>query len=269
MNFSVLISTYYGEDAEEVDECLESTYNQTVVPDEVVIVKDGPLPADLDGVVDDWANRYPDRTKLVSFEENRGTGEALRVGLSECTHELIAKVDSDDLSVEDRFEKQTAYLADNPDVAAVGSYMREILPNGDERIREVPESPEEVRSYARFRAPITHPTSMYRKSAVESVGGYRDLQSMQDYDLWVRLLVAGYDLANIPDVLVESEVGTDWHARRGGFEYASIEFNLLREFRRMGFLDNREFLLNVCTKMPVRMSPNVVRKLLYSTVLRG
>lgn len=269
MNFSVLISTYCGEEADEVNECLRSTYNQTVPPDEVVIVKDGPLPPDLDGVVDEWADKYPDRTKVIAFEENRGTGEALQAGLAECTHELIAKVDSDDISVEERFERQSNYLTENPNVAAVGGYMKEILPNGKERVREVPESPKEIRSYARFRSPINHPTSMYRKSAVESVGGYRDLRSMQDYDLWVRLLVAGYELANITDVLVESEFNDDWHARRGGIEYAKIEFDLLRDFRKIGFLNNSEFLINICTKMPVRMSPEVVRRILYSNILRG
>lgn len=268
MNFSVLISTYHGEAADDVNDCLESTYGQTVLPDEVVIVKDGPLPPELDDVVDEWSDRYPERTKVIAFEKNRGTGKALQAGLSACTHELIAKVDSDDVSVKNRFKRQIEYLADNPDIAAVGAYMKEILPNGEQRVREVPESSEEVRSYARFRAPINHPTSMYRKSAVESVGGYRDLRSMQDYDLWIRLLVAEYDLANIPEVLVKSEVSDNWHARRGGIEYARIEFDLLRDFRRMGFLNNRELLFNICTKMPVRMAPNIVRKTLYSTILR-
>lgn len=269
MNFSVLISTYHGENPDEVDDCLRSTFDQTVLPDEVVIVKDGPLPSDLDAVVDKWADDYPDRTEIIAFEENRGTGKALQAGLSACTHDLIAKVDSDDVSTSNRFERQTEYLADNPNVAAVGTYMREILPDGTEQVREVPESPEEVRSYARYRSPITHPTSMYRKSAVESVGGYRDLRSMQDYDLWVRLLMAGYDLANIPEVLVETEIDENWYERRGGVEYASIEFELLVEFWKSGFLNNREFLINLCTKMPVRLSPTFVRKALYSTTLRS
>lgn len=268
MSFSVLISTYHGENPAEVDNCLESTYEQTLHPDEVVIVKDGPLPLDLDNTVNKWADRYSDRTKVIAFEENRGTGKALQTGLAECTHELIAKVDSDDISIEERFERQFEYLTNNPNVAAVGGYMKEILPDGEERIREVPESPEDLSSYARYRSPINHPTSMYRKSAVESVGGYRDLRSMQDYDLWVRLLTAGFDLANIPEVFVVSEVGEDWHARRGGIEYAKIEFDLLVDFWKMGFLDTREFLVNICTKLPIRVSPNVVRKLLYSKILR-
>lgn len=268
MNLSVLISTYHGENPVDVDNCLESTYEQTLPPDEVVIVKDGPLPLELDNTVDKWANRYSDCTKVIAFEENRGTGKALQTGLAECAHDLIAKVDSDDTSIKERFEKQFEYLTNNPSVAAVGGYMKEILPDGEERIREVPESSKDLRSYARYRSPINHPTSMYRKSAVESVGGYRDLRSMQDYDLWVRLLLSGYNLANIPEVLATSEVSEDWYARRGGIEYAQIEFGLLVDFWKRGFLNNYQFLVNICTKTPIRLSPKFIRKFLYSYLLR-
>lgn len=265
---SVLISTYHGEDPDDVDICLETTYTQSRQPDEVVIVEDGPLPSELQSVVDTWRDRYPDVTKIISFEENRGTGAALKTGLSECTGELVAKVDSDDFSHETRLERQLQFLNDNPGVAAVGGYMREILPDGSNRVRKVPESPEEIRSYAKYRSPINHPTSMYRREVAEAVGGYRDLRSMQDYDLWVRMLNDGYVLVNLPEVLVESRVDEGWYARRGGIDYAKLELKLLLDFVRMGFLNKTELLKNVIMKSPVRLAPGPLREYIYSRHLR-
>jgi hypothetical protein len=91
---------------------------------------------------------------------------------------------------------------------------------------------------------------------------------MQDYDLWVRLLASGYNLANIPEVLVLSEVSEDWYARRGGIDYAKIEYDLLIDFWKMGFINTYEFLINICTKLPMRLSPSFVRKIIYSNILR-
>lgn len=268
VNVSVLMSTYYGEDPSEVDDCLASTYNQTVTPDEVVIVKDGPLPSALDEVINRWERKYPDQTNIIALEENRGIGAALSIGLEECTHDLIARVDSDDISVEDRFEKQHDFLTDNPEIAVVGGYMKEVFSDGS-FIREVPTSPDMVQEYAKKRTPINHPTSMYRKGAVMDVGGYPDLRSMQDYVLWVRLLMAGYQLANLPEVLVVSETGPDLHERRGGLEYARIDYRIQREFISQGFITPTQFVRNLAVRLPVRMMPNAVRSLLYKHVLRS
>ncbi len=270
IQFSVLIATYEGDDSDDLARALRSVIDQTVQPDEIVVVADGPLTSELDAVLDEMDEERPDLLKRTSLPNNRGLGAALNHGVEVCSHEWVARMDADDIAVKDRFERQLKYISEHPGTDVVGGYIGEFDedPEHIETIREVPTTPEEIRSAARFRCPLNHPTVLFRRSAVLDVGNYRPLRSMQDYDLWMRMIAAGYTLANIPVVLVNCEAGEELFYRRGGLEYARIETKLQYEFLRLGVISTPVFLLNICARIPLRLAPNRLRGLVYRTLLR-
>ena len=267
-SFSVLISVYASESAISLREALISVINQSTVPDEVVLVKDGPLSEELDKTIEDLTSEYPDLFTIVSINRNVGLGRALNIGLKYCSNSLVARMDADDVSIKNRFSLQLQYLQKNPHIALVGGYMCENSSSGDSFIREVPIDPEKVEDTAHIRNPLNHPTVMFRKDAVTSVGGYRDLYSIQDYDLWVRMLTRGYKLANIPNVLVTTDKDADYYQRRGGRKYLKDEIRVQKNFFDYEFLTLFEMIRNLLIRAPVRLLPNKIRSKLYQFVLR-
>lgn len=270
LQFSVLIATYEGDDSTDLERAIRSVIDQTVQPDEVVVVEDGPLTPELDGILEDLTAKYPSLLRRTSLSRNRGLGAALNHGVEVCSHEWVARMDSDDIAVPNRFERQLKYINEHPETDIVGGYIGEFPedPTTIEAVREVPVTPEEVRSAARIRCPLNHPTVLFRRSAVLDVGNYRPLRSMQDYDLWMRMLAAEHTLANIPAVLVRCEAGEDLFDRRGGLAYIRTETRLQYDFLRLGVISLPVFVLNICARVPLRILPNGVRSVVYRTFLR-
>lgn len=109
MPFSVILSIYYKESPLFLRESLDSLFSQTICPDEVILVKDGPIGDELDNVIDSYVTRYP-YLKVLSLVTNRGLGKALNEGLKYCSHELVARMDTDDIAMPERFENSWLYL---------------------------------------------------------------------------------------------------------------------------------------------------------------
>ncbi|WP_255170878.1 glycosyltransferase [Natrononativus amylolyticus] len=261
---------YAGDHPPHVDAALESVFRQTYEPAELVVVKDGPLDGALDRVIETWADEYPTVVTVLALEENRGLGTALQVGLEYCSYDLVARMDADDVAVPERLEKQVEFMLENPTVDVVGGYVAEFETNPERtnRVRTVPSSPHSVARQAPYKCPINHPTVMFRKRSVLAGGGYSEMRSMQDYELWMRLLDQGYTLANLPEVLVNARAGRGLIRRRGGLEYAKTEFDLQRTFRRRGYIGVPTFLVNVLSRIPLRLLPKRIRAAIYSRFLR-
>ncbi len=202
--FSVLMSVYYKELPEYLICSLNSVFQQTVPPNEVVIVEDGPLTKQLYEVLDEYAKQYSN-LKRIPLSENHGLGYALNVGLLSCTHELVARMDTDDISLPNRFEKQVFFLQLHPMIDIVGSYATKIDECGNnlEEVIKVPVTHEDIVRLV-WTCPMNHPTVMYRKKAILSVGGYKpDAGPRQDdYDLWFRCAEKGLHFANISEPLL-------------------------------------------------------------------
>ena len=270
-SLSVLLPTYEGDEPEGLNRSLTSIVEQTVKPDEIVVVRDGSLTAELNLILDEFKDEHRDLLHQTSLPENKGLGAALRHGVTECSHDLVARMDADDRSRTKRFEHQIAYFEDNPEIDVLGGYVAEFSdsPDQTQTVREVPTTPEAVRSKARFRCPINHPTVMFRRQAVLDAGNYRPLRSMQDYELWMRMLSQGYTLTNIPEVLVDCEAGEELYYRRGGLDYARLEASLQWEYYRMGMLSLPIVLFNILSRIPIRLAPNAIRKTIYKNLLRS
>ena len=268
--FSVLISTYANDDPEYLSIALESIIKQTITPTEIVLVKDGPLPPALESVVQTYCDAYPELFEIRELSENRGLGTALRAGVERCSTAIVARMDADDVSRQERFEKQLAFLEAHPDIDLVGGYIAEFEddPDHPHHIREVPTEPNDIVERARFRSPINHGTVMFHRDAVLSAGNYREVDRMEDYDLWGRMLLDNSKLANIPEVLVDVRAGAGLYERRGGWEYTREELRQQRDFLRAGFIDRRRFALNLAVRVPGRLVPTRLRGWAYSRFFR-
>jgi len=269
-HFSVLLSLYIKEKPEYLDEALSSVFEQTLPPNEVVLVLDGAITEELQAVVDRFKSQYPNVFKVVPLPENVGLGPALNEGLKHCSHELVARMDTDDVCKPHRFEKQVEVFAIHPELAVVGSWVDEFSGSTDNVIsqRRLPETHEKLRVFAQRRSPLNHPSVMFRKKAVEAVGGYLPFYLFEDYYLWVRLIHNGYRLQNFQDSLLYFRYNDNMLTRRAGWKYAKTEYRLMHEFYRMGFINLSAFLTNICLRVPVRLLPVSVLRLIYRKILR-
>lgn len=270
MNFSVLMSVYFKENPEFFAKALESTINQTLKPNEIVIVLDGKLTDELYAVIDKFKTEYPGLINTVQLEQNVGLGKALEIGITQCKYDLIARMDSDDICLPERFEKQINFMIDNPDVKVLGSWIGEFEhdPAVIESIRKVPVQYDEVLKYAKTRCPLNHMTVVYWKDCVIEAGNYQTLLMNEDYYLWVRMLNKGFKMMNIPEILVYARAGSSMFKRRGGTQYIKSEWQLQKTFLEMNFIDPKIFLFNIVSRGFVRLLPNSIRGLIYKKVLR-
>lgn len=266
--FSVLISVYFKESSLFFDEALNSIEQQTLKPNEIVLVEDGPLTEELNTIIESHLQNSTIPYKIVKLEKNMGLGIALRKGVNACQYPWIARMDSDDISVADRFEKQVAYLNRNPDVDVLGSWIQEFSesPNDDTVYRKTPCKNDDIVQFAKYRNPLNHVTVIFRKSAVERVGGYKDMNGFEDFYLWVRMMQKRYLFANIDEVLVKVRTGQDMLVRRHGWKYFKNEISFNRAVNSLGFYSNFECVRNILTRGTLRLLPPFFLRWVYSLI---
>lgn len=265
---SVLMAVWSRDRADWLREALDSVVAQTHSPTQVVLVQDGPIGADLQAVLDAAEVKLP--LHRIELPVNGGLAAALEVGLAHCRHELVARVDADDICVPERFAHQVQAMLAEPDLSVLGGYVAEFEddPAQPYAVREVPVGRAAVARAARWRAPVNHPSVMLRRSHVLSVGGYAGFVGIEDYYLWAKLLAAGRPIDNLPLVLVRMRAGAALGHRRGGLAYARVEAALFRQFVRIGFLSPAQALLGLAVRLPVRLVPGGARAWVYRHVLR-
>ena len=268
--YSVLMSVYVKENPEHFATAIESILDQTVITNDFVIVCDGPLTQQLDDILNHYAKQYPDIFNIVRLEKNVGIGAAANVGLQHCKNDLVAKMDGDDIAVPNRCETQLRLFKEDPDLTVCGGYIEEFDENPDEpyAIRAVPLSNEEIRYFAKRRQPFNNMTVMYRRNAVFSVGGYHDLRRCEDYDLYIRLLHAGYKAANTSDVLVYARVNRDAYTRRGS--WVTLKGCILSRWRayKLGYSSLLDVAICVAGECIIIISPKWLKQFIYRRFLR-
>lgn len=266
--FSLLLSTYAGDDPGFLREAFASTVDaQTRPPAEVVLVQDGPVPSELADTIAELVATSAVPVKHVVIDDNVGLGPALDRGLEACTHEIVARMDADDISAPDRFEKQLPVIEAGADI--VGSGLLEFGTSADEIVgrRTPPTDPDEIRRVIRFRDPFNHPTVVYRRSAVRAAGGYTDMALMEDYLLFTRMVEGGARPANLAEPLVCYRVGSGAYARRGGRQLLRSELALQRRFRDLGITTRGQYLRNVAVRGGYRLVPEGLRRTAYRALI--
>ncbi len=269
MPFSVLMSLYAKEQPNFLRQSLESVFNQTLPPDEVVLVEDGTLTEELYNVVKKYSTNHRE-LRVVSLPVNGGLGKALNEGLKHCSFELVARMDTDDIAKPDRFEKQLAIFDKYPQVEVVSSWIDEFkdTPSNVISTRKLPEFPYEIYHYAKKRCPINHPVAMFKKDSVLFAGGYQHFPLFEDYFLWIRLLLNGSKLYNIQESLLLFRTSDDMYKRRGGWKHAITEVRFQNKVRKIGFISIFQFIENISVRFITRVVPNNLRVFIYKKFLR-
>lgn len=268
--YSVLMSVYQKEKPVQLEQAIESIRMQTLPVSDFVLVCDGPLNADLDTVIQREKHRMGEVLTVVRIPQNVGLGRALNAGLKHCRCELVARMDSDDISYPDRCEKQVRVFAFHPEVSVCSGIVEEFT--SDVRVvdsrRVPPETQAEIMKFAKSRNPFNHPCVMYKKSVVESVGSYQDFYLLEDYYLWLRMLLAGYQGYNLQEPLLHMRAGSDMYKRRAGLKYACSQVKLFQFMKKQRFIDSGQFLKSCLIRCVSSLAPNWMRKSMFKIALR-
>ncbi|MBR1775009.1 MAG: glycosyltransferase [Bacteroidales bacterium] len=269
MQFSVLMSVYYKEQSGFLCQALNSVFNQTLRTDEVVLVKDGPLTKELDDAIEKYQEQYPE-LKVIKLAKNGGLGKALNEGLKHCSFDIVARMDTDDISKPDRFEKQIKFLEQHPEIDVVSSWIDEFENNINnvKSTKKLPEKHTDIYKFGKKKCPVNHPTVVFRKHAVENVGSYLHFPLFEDYYLWVRLLQNGAKFYNIQESLLYFRLSPNMFKRRGGIKYGLDEIRLQNKFFSMGFINLPTYIYNVIIRFTTRIIPNKLRECIYLKLLR-
>ena len=276
--FSIAMSVYHKDNAAYFDRALQSiTEFQTVMPTEIVLVCDGPLNSDLDAVINAYQERYR-IFNIIRLPQNKGLGNALKIAVENASNDLIARMDSDDIAIRDRMERQLdAAGAHSADIVSGtvrefhGEYVstEEVENSGTlGASRVLPAGQEDILKFAKKRSPFNHPAVMYKKSAVIEAGLYEDYRYFEDYNLWVNMLKAGCRGYNTEAPLVYMRAGSEMYRRRGGMTYVKCIYRFKRHLYKIGFISFGQFVADVTARSVVSLIPNGLRKFLYSKVLR-
>lgn len=268
--YSVLMSVYYKEKPEFLSQAIESIQSQTFPTGDFVLVCDGLLNEALDEVIAAKQREMGTILNVVRLTKNVGLGNALNEGIKHCKNELIARMDSDDIAYPDRCEKQLVTFDTHPEVSICSGIVEEftIDPRVVDTKRVPPETNEEIVEFAKKRNPFNHPCVMYKKTAVEAVGSYQDFYLLEDYYLWLRMLMAGYQGYNLQEPLLHMRAGSDMYKRRAGWKYAKTQAKLFRYMRDQGFIGNWQYIKSCVIRSGSALAPNWLRKFMFEKVLR-
>lgn len=265
---SLLLPVWSGDRPDYLNEAFCSTVQeQTRRPDHVVIVRDGPVDPELTAQIAELVASSPVPADVVELERNVGLGPALDAGLEACRHDVVARMDADDISLPHRFEVQLPIIESGIDL--VGSGLIEFGAHAGDVVgtRTPPTDPADILARSRFADPFNHPTVVYRRDLVRSVGGYTDFALMEDYLLWAKMIVAGARVANVAEPLVRYRVGAGAYARRGGTAQLRAELAVQRRFRKLGFTTRAQFVRNVAVRGGYRLVPEAIRRTAYRKVI--
>ena len=267
--FSVSMCVYGKDNPQWFETAVDSILNQSVKPDEVVLVVDGPVPEALDEIISKYEKM--DFFRIIRFAENQGHGNARRAGLEACENELVALMDADDISLPQRFEKQLSCFAEDPELSIVGGNIAEFIETPENVVgyRIVEETDVQIKEYMKKRCPFNQMTVMFKKNDVQAVGGYIDWYCDEDYYLWIRMHLAGYKFANVGEVLVNVRVGKEMYQRRGGWKYFKSEAKLQGFMLKNKVIGLPTYCINVSKRLIVQvLLPNRLRGWVFQKFAR-
>lgn len=269
-NYSVLMSVYYKEHAEYLRTAMNSIWEQTVPTNDFILVCDGKLTPELDSVVEEMRTVHSEALHVIRLANNGGLGNALNVGIKHCKNELVARMDSDDISRPDRCERQIAMFSSYPEIDICSGTVEEFTTSTDEieARRVLPEHQEEIVAFAKKRNPFNHPCVMYKKSSVETAGGYQDFYFLEDYFLWIRMLQKGFIGYNFQQPLLWMRAGSDMYKRRAGWKYVKSQRDLFKYMRDSGFIENGQYVVSTMTRGFSSIIPNGIREFLFKKIMR-
>lgn len=274
LNFSVSMCVYGKDNPIYFDSAIESVLLQTVIPNEIVITVDGPIPQSIEDVIDKYQRNLDNSMtifKVVRLRNNMGHGKARRICFENCTYPLVAVMDADDIASEQRFEKEIEAFKADEKLSIVGSHIAEFIGSIDTIIgkRIVKLNDSEIKEDMKKRCPMNQPTVMFKKEDIAEVGGYVDWFCNEDYYLWIRLAQAGKKFRNIDECLVNMRVDENSYQRRGGLKYFQSEVKIQKYMLDNRMINKHVYLINVIKRFIVQVCmPNGTRGWVFRTFAR-
>lgn len=267
--FSVLMSIYIKEKPDYFDQSLKSIEQQTILPTEMVLVEDGPLTSELYEVINKHKLIWKNKLKIVKRAQNGGLGSALRIGTKYVSTDWIARMDTDDISVPDRFETQLKEIVKHPNYAVIGGQIDEFTGTPDNKVgsRQVPQKKEDIYNYIKYRNPFNHPTVMINKAKLLAVGGYKPTDRLEDYNLWVQFVKNEQEIVNLDKVLVHMRVNDALYQRRGGIKYLKNYIKMKNKWRKNGIGNLKTVMISDISMIANTFMPVKVRKYIYRKYL--
>ncbi len=260
---------FYKENPIYLDLALKSIYQQTLLPNEIVLVKEGDLGEKLNVVLKKWQKVQPDQLSIRIVDADRegvvGLPACLNLGLDTITTDYIARFDSDDENCRDRFKKQVDFLEENPQVALLGGQIEEMdeWMQASIALRNVPVGDIEIKKFAKWRNPFNHQSVMYKTEVVKTLGGYPNVRANEDYALWGKFMAKGYQVANLSDTLVKARTGEGLYKRRRGISYLKGEVESLKSLYDSKFFNKREYYVQLVSRACIRLLPQNSIKQIY------
>ena len=270
MNFSILMSIYHKEKPNYFNRCMQSIWDeQTVKPNEIVLVQDGELTDELYKIIDSWKDRLQDILKIIPLEKNIGTGGAKKIGVENCNFDFIAVMDTDDIATPKRFEKQLEFLEKHQEIDVVGTYIKEIDEHENvlKDIVKFPLSHDDLYDFFSQRDPLAHPTTMFRRSFFEKAGNYgTDLHLAEDTLLWYHGFMAGCTFANLDFIGLHFRRTEDFYTRRANIQkgIGLLKYRILHINRKLKYGLKAD--LSAIAYFLISMAPSSIKKFLYTTL---
>lgn len=268
--YSVLMSLYIKEKPEYLKMAIDSILVQTLLPNEIVIVKDGRITKDLENVLNEYTQKYKNLFKVVGYEENKGLGLALNYGLRYCSNDLVARMDTDDISKPERCRAQVERFMLETDLAIVGSNVDEFIGDISNVVsrRIVPSEYTKIYEFAKRRSAFNHPSVMYRKSKVLEFGGYSNLRRNQDVDLFGRMLFGGCKATNIQESLLWYRLDDNLSKRRKSWENTWSYITTIMRLWKLGYSSLLDFIVVCAAQSTMYIIPISLQNYLYRKFLR-
>lgn len=271
MNYSVLMSVYAKDNPEYLKQAIDSMLNQTVKPEQFVIVQDGLLPESIGQMICKYESNQPELFTIIKLETNGGLANALNIGLQACRNELVARMDADDISLPQRCEKELKKFNENPDLVICGCNIDEFydIPQNVKTSRVVPAEYKDILRFMRRRQPFNHPTVIYKKSKVIEAGGYPQLRRKEDFDLFSRMLSKGYYALNVNESLYLYRANEENYARRknwNNFTSAVYVYRFHLQRKMCNFID---YIVICCAELLLFLLPLKIMKKVSDFFLRN
>lgn len=269
MDYSVLLTVYKSDNPNYFKLSLNSMINQTKKSNDIVIVCDGPIQNELQSVIDE-CKKSCDCIHQIVLEKNLGLGLALNEGLKECKNELVARMDSDDISLPERCEKQIKMFEDDPSLDIVGCPVKEFVDDVNNIVgkRDVPLTNEAIYKYCRRRDPFNHPTVIYRKSKVLEYGPYGDYRKNQDTDLWIKMLSNGCKCANHPEYLLMFRFDENTYKKRKSWTNTKLLISIRKNAWKIGFCSWWDYVRVKYAQLAIFIMPVWFQRFVYRKLLR-
>lgn len=271
LKFTVCMAVYKNDEAEDFMTAVNSIYTpQTVKPDEIIIVVDGPVPESIEEAICILKQKIP-IINIIRFQKNCGHAAARQAGLEASRNKWIAIMDADDISVPERFEKQVKIILEHPGISVTGGQIKEFIGSVENSVGErvVPLTDTEIKRYLTTRCPMNFMTVMYKKDDILTAGGFIDWYCNEDYYLWIRMSGRGFSFANSPDTLVNVRVGKGMYERRGGWKYFKSEAKLQLYMLGNKIISPARFIINVTGRFAIQVAiPNCLRGFIYQKLFR-